>query len=388
MNKFDETGIQVDRKSDIVDQLALAVRALWGEDHRTDPESSTGQFIEIFSEIFADQNELMLSLSTSHQPSKAFGVWLSELVKLNGIERNESSRTTVAITVTANGAASEILAGDLVDTEAGIGPFAVDNDVSLSPLESKTISATATNVGDIEVAENTITKILTPRLGWASVNNASAGSPGRSEEKDPALKDRRTRAAGAVGVNTSTRLYDNLLDDEAITEVKIIENPGETTDGYGVPRQHTWAIIFGGQDETIARIMYETTGGGAGTWGSESFLYQDLDRDLEKTMYWTRPDDITIQVEVRTRKGSSYPSSGDDIIKEAINTWFADGNVRLGGIVARGDLYAPAYTVTGHQVQDIYLGRDGGGLANSDISLDPDERATNVILDITVTEVS
>lgn len=392
MSTFDETGLTVDRMDEILAKLSVNIKAKWGEDHRTDPESVTGQILGIFAEMFHDQNELLSSIATIYRPTHAFGVWLSEIVKLNAIERKEAARTTVALWVGANSSGTNIFTGDLVDTEAGAGPFSIDSDVTLAPHAGTSVSAKATKTGAIEAAAGTITKILTPRLGWESVTNNAAAVPGSTEETDSDLKWRRKQTASAVGRNTTSRLYDRLLNIENVSQVKIIDNTLEAADSYGVPPQHLWIIVYGGDDAAIAQVMWEVIGGGIGTFnytgtGGSYYDYVDTERDLSKRLYFTRPTDITINTEVQTKKTDLYPTGGDLDIRQAISDWFSETNIRLGGTVARGDLYAPAYQTSGHQVQDILIAKDPAAPTDADIDLEPYERPVCAIGDVTVTSV-
>lgn len=384
MSTFDASGLTVDRQEEIFGKLSDKIKGKWGANHRTDAKSVTGQIIGIFSEFLGDQNELLMSLSTIYRPSNAFGVWLSEIVKLNNIRRKEQAKTTITIQVTANSYGSKIFKNDMVDTELGSGPFIIDNDVELAPSETKSVTVKAAVVGPIEVEIDTLTKILTPRLGWASVTNSSKGIPGAVEESDSALHWRREQTASAVGQNTTSRLYDRLLDLEDVSQINVIENDGTDTDVYGVPPQHIMAIVYGGTDAGISEVLYNVVGGGIGTYGTSSYLHVDPVRGISKTFNYTRSIDSEIKVQVLTRKSSKYPSNGDDLMAIAIVKYFDDVNVRLGGLVARGDLYASCYEIPGHQIQAILIARSIGTLAGADIQLDPHERPVCSLSGVTV----
>lgn len=70
-------------------------------DVNTDPQSVAGQFIGIFSKMFADQWENLEDVYFSQYPNSASGVSLDNVVQFNGITRLPETQTNV--TATCNG---------------------------------------------------------------------------------------------------------------------------------------------------------------------------------------------------------------------------------------------------------------------------------------------
>ena len=86
------------------------------------------------------------------------------------------------------GAAAAIVAGDLHVTSDGTFAGAISPTLAIKSLGSPGRAAALVN-GPFPLAAGTLTRILTPVSGWASVYNPLAGIPGRELEADDELRE-------------------------------------------------------------------------------------------------------------------------------------------------------------------------------------------------------
>lgn len=387
MSSFTPTGITIDRMEDIFDKIIADLKSYWGDNIKTDPQSSIGARVTIFSEAIADQNELIEAVVSAFQPSKATGVYLSELVKLNGITRNEAEFSTVALTLTANSAGTTVPAGSLVaDPDTGV-QFAIDSPVVIPPSGiALGISATAVDSGPVVAEAGTLTQIVNPVYGWALVNNPADAIVGFNEESDTELRARREVAASQTASSGVRGIYTAIADIQEVTDVYVHDNKGTTTDSFGVPAGHIWAIVEGGSNADIAEAIFSRLAAGIGMFGSTTHLLADAVTGQTYAIKFSRPTEVDIYISMTLEKSSSYPGDGDDQIKDAISDWFDDVQ-KIAKDVEWSRLFDPINSIPGHTVSELYIGftTNPTGTANLPISIN--EKAVIDIGDISITGI-
>ena len=398
MSTVDETGIYLDDFDTIKTKLITAWRAILGDDANFDDSTRLGQWVNDEAERLADQNELIQMVVNMQDPGSALGVWLEQLVKLNGIDKNEAEFSTTTLEITANTAGTTVQAGDIVtDPNAeSTKQFAIDTTTVVAPSSTALVSATALEPGAVEANAGTLTKIVTPQYGWASVTNTVDATPGASEESDAALRQRRDLAARRTGNSSISAIYQALADLDGVERLKLYQNTSDTTDTDGIPPHSLWAIVQGATDAAIAEVIFNRWAG-YGLFGNTNYVYADPITGQSFTVTWSRPAEVPIYVTVRTKKNGQYPGDGDQQIQQNIVDYF-DGNFTLngtvipsfdlGGDVVSSRLFTPANAVAGHDVQEILISKTASPTSSATIPLDPDEIAGTEIALITVESVS
>ena len=398
----DETGIYLDTFAEIKDALISDLKEIFGEGINADNAARFGQLINIISERVADQNELVQLVANSQDPTSAVGVWLEQIVRINGITKNEAEFSTVPLRLTASISGTTVLEGDTIEVASTGEKFAIDADTTVAPSGTEIVSATAVNPGQIAMDAGLSfsgggLKINNPRYGFANVESTADASLGALEETDQALRIRRELAAAKTGSSSVSAVYQKLADIDEVTEVKVYENINGTTDSLGVPGHSVWCILNGGNEADIAQVVFENVGAGVGLYGDNPYVYADPITGENWTVTWSFGSEVPIYVNVRTRKITGYPGDGDSRIKQNIVDFFG-GNFTLNGSavegfglgddVSNGRIFTPANAVPGHQIEDIWISTSPGPTSGATISINPDEYAGVEIANITITNIS
>lgn len=382
MSSFDETGYTIDRYDDILNALIADLKSAFGDNIKTDPDSAFGQFARIVTEIVADINESIEGAVSAYDPQKSTGVFLSDLVLLNGIERKESEFSTVTLECTSNAAGTTIPAGSLVSDPAIGEQFKTDVEIVIAPSTTKNVSATAVNAGPISAVVGTLTQIDTPIFGWESVTNNVDATEGQAEETDTELRIRRQKAAEQTGTANTAAIFTAISNIPAVEQVRVIANNGIVTDPDGVPPQHIWAIVLGGSDTDIAQAIFETLSAGIGMFGDTPVAYVDPITGETYTITFERPDDITNYIDVTVVTDSEYPPDGDDQIKQAIVDYYE--NFEIGEDVEFTRLYTPINSVPGHYVSDLKLDISFPPSGTGNLAIATNERAVITLPNVRV----
>jgi uncharacterized phage protein gp47/JayE len=89
----------------------------------------------------------------------------------------------------------------------------------------------AQNYGPIPCPANSLTEIITPISGWASINNITAGVSGSYLETDAELRARRRTSIAVLGASTVEAIRSRLLQYvPGVTNALVFENPNPTQD--------------------------------------------------------------------------------------------------------------------------------------------------------------
>jgi uncharacterized phage protein gp47/JayE len=365
MSTFDDTGLHMDTLDEIIASMQADFVGQFGANHKVSADSVTGQIIYIISGVVDEINRVVEAVRDAYDVTAAKGVSLSNLVQINGITRNESEFSTIAVNITANTAGATVTVNSIVsDPNNPSVKFALDGTTVLPPSGSQLVSATAVEAGPVEAASGTISKIDTPIIGWASVSNPGPAIPGANEETNVQLRYRRDITASAIGKAGVPGIYGALSDINSVTEVKVHQNRGSTTDAQGVPGHYLWAIVEGGSDNDVAAVLHAQIAG-IGLWGSIPYVYSDPITSASYTVNFDRPTYRDVWVEISLSKFAGYLTGGDALIKQAIVDYFAgdftlDGEsvegVRLGDSVYRSRLHTPINSVKHHKINYVRLG--------------------------------
>lgn len=354
MSVIDETGLSIDRYTEILAKLIEDYKATFGEDMAVDdPRSVSGKDANIFATAVDDQNGLIQGVADAFDTNNSKGIYLSRLVLLNGIERKENQFSTVSVNVTAGTASAEIFQGDLVSDQNEVYTWAIDSDVTLLPFETKSVSATCQVEGAISVAQDTITKIITKRYSWETVNNPASSTVGRKEETDTALKIRRRETSKGTSTSSGPSVNKNLFQTENVAFANTFFNTEEVTDSDGILPGGIWAIVKGGSDSDIIETLVKSCSPTTRYKGSVTGSYTD-EYGKSYAAAFDRPDDIDNYIYVRIKANSSFPKDGTTQLKNNLKAFY-DENIGIGTTVPYGRLYTPINDVQGHTVQELWV---------------------------------
>ena len=92
-------GMTVPSYSDIYQSLVASFKAIYGSDIYVAADSQDGQWLGVLAKAINDSNLAALAVFQSFSPTYSQGTQLSSLVKINGLDRLDSSRSTVDLTI-------------------------------------------------------------------------------------------------------------------------------------------------------------------------------------------------------------------------------------------------------------------------------------------------
>lgn len=369
---IDETGFHLADYPSFLAYLQQAYRDIYGQDVYLENDSQDGQWIAIQAKALFDTASIAQSVYNSFAPVTAQGAGLSRVVKINGLARQVASFSTVTLTlvgqngtVITNGVAADIL------QQQWLLPVTV----TIPGSGTIDVMATAAAVGAIDADANTITTIFTPTLGWQTVNNAAAATPGAAIETDAQL---RIRQSVSVAIPSQTVLVGTVGAVEnvaGVTKVRSYENDTDDTDANDLPPHSICIVVAGGDDTDIANAIAVKKTPGTNPFGDTTVNVTDA-KGMPLPISFQRAVPATIHVVVTIETLTGWSSDFEALIENAVAAVINAG--QIGDPVQYTKLFAPAYligTPAGNtfDVVSIAIGKNSATPSSANISLLFDE---------------
>lgn len=318
----------------------------------------------------------------SLSPSVASGITVSVVTLQNSTAytisySNTTTTNTITYTSDASATVAEILAGlqsviggahpTLTSSVVGTTLVIDRNDIfqtvnfttsaNLGITKVRTVGeVVAINSGVIEQPANTIDTILTPMLGWDSVINPVAATPGEDRETDEELRLRFRNGKFDRATNTLDAIYSALINLDNVSEVTIYENDTSVVDGNGVPAHSFLPIVSGGLSTDIANAIWTNKPVGILSYGNTTVMINDNQTPpFPHAVSFSRPDPVVVYISMDITTDVNFPANGNDLIRSNILQYFAD-NFGTGDDVIYSRVYTPINAVSGHQVNSLFIG--------------------------------
>ena len=337
MSKIDETGLQIDDYYSIKEQIENSLKTIYGSNINLEQNSPDEQLAANFAQMIADQNELIQDVNASFDPDQAVGVVLDQRVKINGLTRKGGTYTRVYVSIAFNG--STVIKGldqypveECFQVSDSTGNILVCEQTTTGVnLSIKEVSFRALEYGPLIFNAGSVTTIVTPQLGVASVNNINSQYiQGSNEESDLELKVRRQiNALNRSSVGEINNLYASLLNIEGVNYVNVLENTSDYPDANGIPSKGIWIIVDQIESEEVTKAIGEAiyfkriegtpmkvesdSSSSSGDWSNQGFYEITKPNGEPFFAYWTKPTPQYINISVTAKNPSGEPINATQI---------------------------------------------------------------------------
>lgn len=385
---FDEkTGVTIPTTREVRDDLASAVQEAMpktanGDPVNVDSTAPMGQLIDVVAAEQEAKNAEIAFLSNQFNPALAQGAFLDALANLYGLQRKVSEPTVVVCTCTGL-KGTVIPYGVLVEDDNG-NQLRHNAALGATIGDSGTVDTTFATIehGEVEVGAGTVNKIVTVVPGWDAVTNTAAGVTGRDLEPDGELYNRMIQSYAINSHGTVATLQSNLAALDGVLDCVVLENyTNEPQVQYGITlTAHSVAVcIVGGDDEAIAKTIFERKSAGCGTVGEHQVTYVDTEHfNATYTYKIVRPTAVPFNIEV-----DFFDEDMDEItqaqVKAALISDFLgeleNARVKLATTVFASRFYRCVQNVTTSPIKQIQVGINSGALGAS-VDVPADESPT------------
>lgn len=351
-------------------------RSIYGADVYLGADSMDGQWTAILAQALYDTALLGAQTYNSFSPTSAQGVGLSRVVKINGLRRNIPTNSTVVLRIV--GTAGTTITNGIAADNLG-QQWALPASVTIPPGGEIDVTATATVEGAVQAEASTNNIISTPTLGWQTVNNASAASPGAPVEQDGELRIRQSVSTALPAQTVIQATRSALANLSGVTEVRAYENVTDITDGNGLPPHSVCFIVQGGDITEITNTigLYKTPGTNTYASGpnAQNETYYDPAGLPVPINFYNPAIAATIGVELTIKALTGWDTSFEVPIAAAVAELVA--SFGIGGTIVYTQIFVSAYNASPipgtYYVQGVQINKNGGGFAAANIILDFNE---------------
>lgn len=305
----------------------------------TSTTSVLGQLNGIFARELAICWEQIEIAYHSNDPDAAEDMLLTMLCKLTGTVRRPATPSTITLTCGLL-VGTTLIAGTSFASVDGRPDLRWTPKVNYGPVTDigdYAVPFVSEHLGPIETGIGTVTVIATPTMGWTTVNNLAASTPGIVADTDATLRTNRELELAAVGSTTVRAIEAKILeafataDSGIIQVINIFENDTDYVDGTTGNAPHSLEVlIFDGlspsvDDDALAQVIWDNKAGGVQTVGTSSGTATIDAAGTTKTVYFTRATQVPIYLVYVIVLGDGYV--GDATLKQLISD---NANARFG----------------------------------------------------------
>ncbi|HEM6840489.1 TPA: baseplate J/gp47 family protein [Providencia stuartii] len=315
MLQITETGIVIDKLTDVHQRLTEGFKRIYGDDINLDADSPDGQMIGLFSQEIDNINQAIALIAQMLDPYKAIGSWLEQRAMYAGIVRRGADYSYLNEVVITGKQGVTVHKGSLLSDDNRT-KWVTLADVTLGSNGSARVDLRSQELGAFSLPANRSLTMDTVTIGVDSITTTKAAKEGAFEETDGNLLLRFMRSHAINNHDDYQGLEGALLDLPDVKQAKVYENYTNQTDEKGIPPHTLNAVVIGGHDNDIGRTILSKKVGGCGVFGriSNTQTYAGAPR----TVYFDRAALVNVKVKLLLERVGGFHDIDTDAIKAAL----------------------------------------------------------------------
>ena len=357
MLNFDpKTGFSVSETSSIREDVAQdwveAFKEQGRPDLNTDPDTPQGQLIDSQTAAIHQKDVELAFLAQQFNPQTASGRWQDALAKIYFINRKPAINSTCVCTLTGiNG--TTVTAGALIRSSYDQTLWSLNKDTTIGADGTTTATFTCQSEGAIQAGVATLTQIVTTVPGWDAVTNATAAEVGQLVESQAAFEARRYKSVALNGRSTTTAVYARVAEVDSVIAAYVTDNKtnvNKTVDGYTLSPHSIYVAVIGGDDDDIAKAIYNSVSAGCDYNSNTTVNVTDPNTMAVEAVTFMRPTQLPLYVKVTIQDDGNLPDGYKAIVQRAVynNFYGLDTSTTISGeailrVIMNTDLYASRF---------------------------------------------
>lgn len=299
-------GFKRKRYADFIKDMEEQARKLWGNDVNLSERGPLGMFIQNIAFARAEENEQAEQVYYSAFYFTAEGVSLDHVAKNRGMDREEA-KFSVGMAKFKVDPGTTVKLGTIIGTKTGIEfvTTAIGYDDDSDGIVNVPIKASVAGLNG-NVQPNTITEIITPSVGLISVTNLERTKDGREGETDTELR-RRYANSFSTKSSTPSGIRMRVLEVPGVRTAVVFNNTGDVPDSAGRPPHSFETVVYGGEDEAIAKAILESKPGGIRAYGKKQLKVFD-EGGNEHIIGFSKATEQSISARVTVYRDGEFPA--------------------------------------------------------------------------------
>lgn len=393
--QFTPEGVVLPEESAILAGVQADIDAAFGGGVNPQLSSPQGQLAQSQTAIIGNKNDQIAEISNQVDPDTSAGRWQDAIGKIYFLERIAASGTVV--TGTCGGAVGTVIpAGSIAEDTNGYQYYSL-TDATIESTGTVDVDFQCATTGPVACPAGALVKIFRAQIGWDSVTNKTAGTPGVDVESRADFEFRRRNSVAANAVNSPQAILGNVLKVPNVLDAYVKDNDTNDDIVYGVTnfpiaKNSVCVSVAGGDADAVAPAIWKKKSLGCSYTGNTSYTVQDRENYEapypEYVVSWLIPTARAVFYTVQISASDLLPYNLESDIKDAVIRAFngEDGGsrARIGSTLYAGRYYAGVSAVDPNiNILSIMLGLAPDSLGTS-LPLGIDERPTLSPEDIAV----
>jgi len=267
MAEITDTGIKEKTYTEYLTEIQKEWKAVFGEDLAFDPETPQGQVTSLEALELVSAESAILNIGRSMDVLQCSGQQLDDLFSLLSVIRRSATRSSVSCTLGGDHG-TIIPAGSIVQMDSGT-KFLLNAQVVIGVSGAEVADFTCEEEGNIAVPAGSVTKIITPVIGWNTVTNVFAGTAGKDVENDAQYTARYFNELFSMSNSMMESIESAIYRQEGVSSLSYKENvtnsDNSDMDGAFVPAHGFTFAVQGGGAVDIANAIRRTKSAGSDT---------------------------------------------------------------------------------------------------------------------------
>lgn len=397
--QFTPEGVVLPEESEILAGVAADIDTAFGGGVNPQLSTPQGQLAQSQTAIIGNKNDQIAEISNQVDPDTSSGRWQDAIARIYFLERIAASGTVV--TGTCRGKVNTLIpAGSLAEDTSGYRYYSL-TDAVIGPDSTIEVDFQCSTTGPVVCPVGALAKIFRAQIGWDSITNNTAGTPGVDVESRADFEYRRRNSVAANAVNSPQSILANVLKVTNVLDAYVYDNTSGSDITYGatnypIVKNSVFVSAAGGEPADVAYAIWQKKSLGCSYNGNTS--YTVLDKNGYETPYpeyvvtWLTPTASAVYYKVQISDSDLLPydveTSIQDAVIDAFNGVDGGSRARIGSTLYAGRYYAGVSAVDPNvNILSITLGWAADALGTS-LSIGVDQRPTLSAENITVERVA
>lgn len=317
--------------TELLNAVEYKARELFGDGVNLTVRSPLGILLRIQAWVWSILFSVLEDVYNSRYADTAIGNSLYNLGRNIGMRVLAANKATGYLTITGD-PGTLVPAGFLVGSAAGL-QYVVRDPVTIGVNGSVLAMIQAAEIGpDYNADPGTVRIIVNPFAvaGVKTITNESSITGGRWLETEDEYRARYYKSTDHAGGSNVDAIRAALLNDvDGVRSAEVYENDTDEHDSYyDLPPHSLGAVVYGGLDEEIAKVIYNKKSGGIQTIGSQEVGVLSASGQTVPIRF-SRPELKTIWVKVSKLITDTGFTSNDSIVDALVNYI---GNAQYSGL--------------------------------------------------------
>lgn len=374
-----ERGFYRPTQVQILNAIEYKGRELFGEKVNLTIRSPLGIIFRIFAWALDVLFSCLENVYNSRYADTAVGTSLYNLGRNIGLTLLPAGKATGHVTITGE-PGTVVKKGYLVSTPGGL-QYTVMEDYTVGENGKVLALIQAVETGkEYNTEAGTVNTIVNPEVipGIEFVENESPIENGRERETDHEYRERYYASVDySGGVNADAVRATLMQEVNGLHTAYVYENDKDIENiEYGLPPHSIEAVVYGGLDEDIAKVLYKKKAAGIQTVGSS--MVQVLSKSEQKMdIYFSRAELVGIYIKITGLQKNEKFGGNEEIVSALIQYIGGDANggLSIGKDVIYISLPGVIMSVAGVEDFDVYVGRAPDAMQKENISIGIREKA-------------